>query len=130
MLRYIPVVSPLSASPQVSVSGRTDTVVLTYTPKSATFSGTVTIDRAADGTLVDGSGTTLAALPAGTVVTGLPMTLTFDGTGAARKATFTVTAPPGTPSTTYYGIRVKAAVSGSDAASEAVLLLQFLGGQG
>lgn len=117
--------SQFTVSQSVRVSGNTDTVELTYTPLNASFTGTLTIDRAPDGTLVDGSGTSLAALPAGSTVSGLPASLSFDGTGAARKATFTVTAPAGTPSTTYYGIRILATSPGSDARTESVLLLQF-----
>ena len=118
--------SQFNVSANASVVGLTDTVKIAYTPRNATFAGTLTVDRAADGTL----GGDLVALPAGTVVTGLPQTLTFDGTGAARTATFTVTAPPGTSTTTHFGIRVRAATSGSDGSTEIVPLLQFFGGQG
>ncbi len=117
--------SLFEASSTASVAGNTDTVSVTYTPKSATFSGTLTVDRAADGTLVDSSGTSLTALPAGSVVSGLPQTLTFDGTGSPRTVTFTVTAPAGTPSTTYYGIRVRATTPGGDSLTDLVNLLQF-----
>ena len=117
--------SAFEGSSTTRVSGNTDTVVVTYTPKSATFSGTLVVDRAADGTLVDSGGTNLTALPAGSVVTSLPQPLTFDGTGASRSATFTVTAPAGTPSATYYGIRVRATTSAGDSVTELVNLLQF-----
>ena len=117
--------STFTVSSNARVSGNTDTVELTYTPKSASFNGTLVLNRATDGTLVDAGGTTLASLPAGTTVTGLPQTLTFDGTGTSRKATFTVTAPAGTPSITYYGIRVRATSPGSEASTESVTLLQF-----
>ena len=118
--------SPVDVSQQVSVAGNVDTVKLTYTPKSATFAGTIVVNRLADGDLgvVPGAGV-LNPLPAGFVLSGLPQTLTFDGTGAPRTATFTVTAPAGTPSTTYYGIRVGATQTGSDVTLENVLLLQF-----
>ena len=118
--------SPVTVSQQVNVSGNTDTVKLTYTPKSATFAGTVVVERIADGDLGTAPGVgALQPLPAGSVVAVLPQTLTFDGTGSPRTATFTVTAPAGTPSTTYYGIRVRSTASGSAAILENVLLLQF-----
>jgi hypothetical protein len=118
--------SALEATATTSVVGNTDTVKVTYTPKSPTFSGTVTVDRAADGTLTDSqTGTSLTTLPAGSTVAGLPQTLTFDGTGSPRTLTFTVTAPAGTPSTTYYGIRVRATTSSGDSLTDLVNLLQF-----
>lgn len=115
--------SSFTLAQQVSVSGNTDTIKLTFTPQNPAYEGTVVVDRTPDGNLVDGSGQTLATLPAGTVVSGLPQTLTFDGTGQSQVATFTVTAPAGTPNNIYYGIRVKGTAIGSEV--ETVLLLQF-----
>ena len=58
-------------------------------------------------------------------LTYMPKSASFDGTGTARKATFTVTAAMGTSSTTYYGIRVRATSSGSEGQTERGTLLQF-----
>lgn len=117
--------SPVTVSQQASVSGVVDTVKLTYTPKSDTFSGTIVVDRLPDGDLGSQGGKPLLTLPAGSVVSGLPQTLTFDGTGSPRTATFTVTAPAGTTSANYYGIRAGATSPGSDVTLESVVLLQF-----
>ena len=117
----------LTVSRQTNGDGLTNTVKLTYTPTNSTFNGTLSVTRAADGTLVeDGTGTALQPLPAGAVVSGLPQTLTFDGTGAPRSVTITITAPSGTSSTTYYGIRLNARYVSGDTADESVVLLQFL----
>ena len=109
-----------------TTTGLTTKVDYTLTPRSANFTGVVVVNRGADGMLIDpDSGAFLTPLPSGTVVTGLPSNLAFDGTLASRTASFNVTLPSGTSTQFPFAVRIVSKLPDGTTTNESVLKLDF-----